>query len=532
MLLLPHRPTGTLCMAQEEDKHSLEAKFAAAVRVIRSLPDEGPFQPSDDMMLMFYSYFKQATLGPCNIPRPMGFWDTRGKAKWDAWSSLGNMTKEEAMKNYVEDIQLILETMPISEEVSELVQMLGSFYAEVDGEGRESEENEVDRRPFTRPFAKHADELIKPFKKPTMEGFGDLWDDVQNLQEHDKDSSVHERSVSNEEAEGSNSSEMERSEESDDWRKSEEEEENGDEEDNTEDEDKEEEKGRSPNPRLLMVEDKRWRSDTRGSSSSIEPSVSSFTNGTHSSLNSEVEEEELACSVEPSVQYNPYMNFNGHLSDHSDVAHEKNLRRSTDSDNEEFCDSMEHLAMEEGLSSSKPLPPGSRASSVRQRELWYESNTDLNGGEDQELMGESYFKEGISQHSSSLSRRGRGVQSPRATCSSQRCVSVDTACCCVSQSRHPVRGNVDEQIATALLRLQHDMAAVLHRLHALEMLTVSQSRTPTPRQEDLLPVAQKSRPSWWPFDFCPLTVVLTALWPLISHWLVQLYLQRRRRKIP
>uniref|UniRef100_A0A3B4WR83 ACB domain-containing protein n=1 Tax=Seriola lalandi dorsalis TaxID=1841481 RepID=A0A3B4WR83_SERLL len=58
-------------------------------------------------MLMFYSYYKQATLGPCNIPRPSGFWDTRGKAKWDAWSSLGNMTKEEAMKNYVEDIQLV-----------------------------------------------------------------------------------------------------------------------------------------------------------------------------------------------------------------------------------------------------------------------------------------------------------------------------------------------------------------------------------------------------------------------------------------
>lgn len=28
-------------MAQEEDKHSLEAKFAAAVKVIRSLPEEG-----------------------------------------------------------------------------------------------------------------------------------------------------------------------------------------------------------------------------------------------------------------------------------------------------------------------------------------------------------------------------------------------------------------------------------------------------------------------------------------------------------
>lgn len=30
-----------LSMAQEEDKHSLQAKFTAAVRVIRSLPEEG-----------------------------------------------------------------------------------------------------------------------------------------------------------------------------------------------------------------------------------------------------------------------------------------------------------------------------------------------------------------------------------------------------------------------------------------------------------------------------------------------------------
>lgn len=62
-----------------------------------------------------------------------------------------------------------------------------------------------------------------------------------------------------------------------------------------------------------MVEDKRWRFDTQESSSSVELSVSSFTNGTHSSLNSEVEEDELACSIEPSTQYNPYIQFNGHL---------------------------------------------------------------------------------------------------------------------------------------------------------------------------------------------------------------------------
>ncbi|XP_070831227.1 acyl-CoA-binding domain-containing protein 5A-like isoform X1 [Chaetodon trifascialis] len=518
-----------LSMAQEEDEHSLEAKFAAAVKVIRSLPEEGPFQPSDDMMLMFYSYYKQATLGPCNIPRPNGFWDTRGKAKWDAWSSLGNMTKEEAMKNYIEDIQLILETIPISDEVADLVQKLGNFYTEVDREGDKAEENEVDRRPFSRPFAQHT-ELVKPFQTPTMEGYGDLWADIQNLQENDKDSTVHGISVSSTEGSKENS-ETERKEESSDWKS--EEEENGYEEDNSEDEDQEEEKDWSPDSRLLMVEDKRWRSDTRGSSSSIEPSMSSVTNGTHSSLNSEMEEEELACSMEPTVQCNSYMHLNGHLNDHSDAFPEKN-HRSTDSDNEEFCDSMEHLAMEEGQSTS----PVSGAASVRQNDLWFESNTSLNGGEDQVLIGDSFQKEGIStsQRNSSLSRRGRSSQSPRATCSSQRHASVDAACCCVSQSGHPVsaaRGNVNEQIATALLRLQHDMATVLHRLHTLEELTLSQSRSSSPRQEDSLPVAQKFlRPSWWPFDFCPLTVVLTAFWPLIAHWLVQVYLERKRRKIP
>ena len=57
-----------------------------------------------------------------------------------------------------------------------------------------------------------------------------------------------------------------------------------------------------------------------------------------------------------------------------------------------------------------------------------------------------------------------------------RCVGADAASC-VSQSRFPVgalRGNVNEQIATALLRLQRDMANVLHRLQALEMIAVSQ----------------------------------------------------------
>ncbi|XP_013876933.1 acyl-CoA-binding domain-containing protein 5 [Austrofundulus limnaeus] len=518
-------------MWQEEDEHSLEEKFAAAVQVIQSLPEEGPFQPSDDMMLMFYSYYKQATMGPCNIPRPVGFWDTRGKTKWDTWSSLGNMTKEEAMRNYIEHIQLILETIPITEEVSELVQKLGNFYTEKRKEEEEEEkENESDKTPFTRPFTEHREGLLK---RPTMEGYGDLWDDIQNFQEKDGDSSVQGLSVSSEEAEGSKeSSGIERKEEGCVWRGSEEEAEHWDDSISSVTEDKEVERDWGPDPRFLVVGDKRWRFDTKGSSSSLEPSMSS-TNGTHSSLNSE--EEELACSMESSGQYEPYTHFNQHYSDPCDAASDRNLR-SPDSDNEEFCDSVDHLAMEEMCASQgQSSKPG--AASLWPNDLWFESSQTLKEAE--VLRDEFCIQTEVdsSKYNRSLSRKGKGSQSPEIICDSLQCVSVDAACC-VSKDRHPAgvwRANVNMQIAAALLRLQQDMADVLHRLHTLEELTKSQSRLPSPPQKEVLRVSQKVlffQPSWWPLDYSPVTVVLTTCWSLISHWLFQLYLQHKRRKIP
>lgn len=162
------------------------------------------------------------------------------------------------------------------------------------------------------------------------------------------------------------------------------------------------------------------------------------------------------------------------------------------------------------VAASKVQSPGSGAASAKQRDLWFDSSTTLNGGEDQVLAGIS-----TSQHNSSLSRRGRGeatqtlyVAADRsfklikgsdklhvvgvtcvilppvsgspclgAACSPQLCASAHANCCCVSHNRHlgsAHKGNVNEQIATALLRLQRDMADVLHRLHTLEVLTVSQ----------------------------------------------------------
>lgn len=66
----------------------------------------------------------------------------------------------------------ILETIPISDEVSDLVQKLGNFYTEVDRDGEEAEESGVDRRPFTRPFAQHTGNINdgRSHDNSTLEG--------------------------------------------------------------------------------------------------------------------------------------------------------------------------------------------------------------------------------------------------------------------------------------------------------------------------------------------------------------------------
>ncbi|XP_017558915.1 acyl-CoA-binding domain-containing protein 5-B isoform X2 [Pygocentrus nattereri] len=153
----------------ENDKTVDERRFEAAVKVMRSLPEDGTFEPSEDMLAMFYSYYKQATVGPCNTAKPNA-WDLIGKAKWDAWKALGDMTKEQAMKEYVQEIQLILETMPVTEEVAELLDELEPFYEVV-----EDEDDEVTSRPALLAIeAERSDE-----EEEEEEGDEDGEDDVE-----------------------------------------------------------------------------------------------------------------------------------------------------------------------------------------------------------------------------------------------------------------------------------------------------------------------------------------------------------------
>ncbi|XP_053517327.1 acyl-CoA-binding domain-containing protein 4 isoform X2 [Artibeus jamaicensis] len=97
-----------------------QEQFQAAVRVIQNLPknSDGYYRPSYEEMLRFYSYYKQATMGPCQAPRP-GFWDPIGRYKWDAWNSLGKMSREEAMSAYIAEMkvvaQKVIDTVPLGE---------------------------------------------------------------------------------------------------------------------------------------------------------------------------------------------------------------------------------------------------------------------------------------------------------------------------------------------------------------------------------------------------------------------------------
>ena len=58
-------------------------------------------RPSDEELLELYGFYKQATVGDCNVAQPW-FYDIKAKAKWNVWNKVKGMSKEEAEKKYIE----------------------------------------------------------------------------------------------------------------------------------------------------------------------------------------------------------------------------------------------------------------------------------------------------------------------------------------------------------------------------------------------------------------------------------------------
>eukprot|EP00741_Cyanophora_paradoxa_P000202 tig00000402_g196.t1 len=75
----------------------LEEDFEAAAGEVKELSAT----PSNEEMLELYGLFKQAKSGDNTTPKP-GMLDFTGKAKWEAWNGRKGMSKEDAMKAYIE----------------------------------------------------------------------------------------------------------------------------------------------------------------------------------------------------------------------------------------------------------------------------------------------------------------------------------------------------------------------------------------------------------------------------------------------
>lgn len=75
----------------------LKKKFEAASQSVKKLDED----PGNDVKLQLYALYKQGTEGDVQGKRP-GFTDMIGRAKYDAWAKAKGLSKDDAMKKYID----------------------------------------------------------------------------------------------------------------------------------------------------------------------------------------------------------------------------------------------------------------------------------------------------------------------------------------------------------------------------------------------------------------------------------------------
>src|SRR5258707_76771 len=87
-------------MATAPKKDDLKSKFEAAAAAAKKTKKK----PDNTTLLKLYSFYKQATDGDVKGDRPGGF-DFVGGAKYDAWAKLKGTSRDDAMLNYVKQVE-------------------------------------------------------------------------------------------------------------------------------------------------------------------------------------------------------------------------------------------------------------------------------------------------------------------------------------------------------------------------------------------------------------------------------------------
>ncbi|KAK1277997.1 Acyl-CoA-binding domain-containing protein 4 [Acorus gramineus] len=67
-------------------------------------PDGAISRFPNDVALLLYALHQQATIGPCNVPKPRA-WNPVEHSKWSSWNGLGNMASTEAMRLFVKILE-------------------------------------------------------------------------------------------------------------------------------------------------------------------------------------------------------------------------------------------------------------------------------------------------------------------------------------------------------------------------------------------------------------------------------------------
>ena len=87
---------------------TIEEKFNHFTKLAKILPKT----TNNNDLLCLYGFYKQATIGDCNTAKPasllFSLTDQKQVFKWDAWNKNKGMKKEEAMKNYINAISIMI----------------------------------------------------------------------------------------------------------------------------------------------------------------------------------------------------------------------------------------------------------------------------------------------------------------------------------------------------------------------------------------------------------------------------------------
>uniref|UniRef100_A0A5F9D2D2 Enoyl-CoA delta isomerase 2 n=1 Tax=Oryctolagus cuniculus TaxID=9986 RepID=A0A5F9D2D2_RABIT len=133
-------PSPTAMRASEKD-------LEKAVSQLQLLKED----PGNAVKLRLYALYKQATEGPCTMPKP-SVSDFISKAKWDAWNALGSLPKETARQDYVD----LVSSLSSSSESSSPVQPGASSRSPGYETLVVTSEGDITKIMFNRPTKKNA----------------------------------------------------------------------------------------------------------------------------------------------------------------------------------------------------------------------------------------------------------------------------------------------------------------------------------------------------------------------------------------